>query len=528
MALGCLLALVVLSGESVVTAGPPSVAIDSRVLDDTASGQIGHVIVVLRQQADLSRSAAIADRDARGRQVVASLGRAAAAAQPSVEQHLTTLGAKHRAYWIVNAFAVEGNRAVVDAIAARPDVAAIESDRPFQVALERPTPAVASATATIEWNVSWIDAPAVWATGDTGQGRVFASADTGVEWDHPALKPHYRGWNAAMASHDYNWWDAIHQQIATTPNPCGYSTPAPCDDNGHGTHTTGIGVGDDGAGNEIGVAPGATWIGCRNMDQGTGRPSTYIECLQFFLAPTNLQGQNPDPTKRPDVVNNSYYCPPSELCSTGSLQSAVDSMRAAGIFMAVAAGNDGPSCSTIQYPPALYTSSITVGATDYQTDAIASFSSRGPVTADGSNRPKPNLAAPGVNVRSSYPTDSYAVLSGTSMAAPHVAGTVALLWSGFPSLRGDVNDTEVYLESSAGHQTTTQGCGSNGTTQVPNNVFGYGRIDALAACNAAASALTLGVTPSPTALPTSTPATTPTLAPFRLILPVVANQFTGC
>jgi subtilisin family serine protease len=508
-----------------VTAGPPPATIDSRVLDDTANGQVGHFIVVLRQQADLSRATAIADRNARGQQVVTALQQAAATAQPPVHQHLTALGAKHRAFWIVDAFAVEGNRAVVDAQAARPDVAAIESDRAFAVPLEKPVPAATTATSGVEWNVAWIDAPAVWATGDIGQGRVFASADTGVEWDHPALKSHYRGWNGVTASHDYNWWDAIHEQIAVTPNPCGYSTPAPCDDVGHGTHTTGIGVGDDGAGNQIGVAPGATWIGCRNMDQGTGRPSTYIECLQFFLAPTNLQGQNPDPTKHPDVVNNSYYCPPSELCATGSLQSAVDSMRAAGIFMAVAAGNDGPTCSTIQYPPALYASSITVGATGYLTDAIASFSSRGPVTADGSNRRKPDVSAPGVNVRSSYPTDSYAVLSGTSMAAPHVAGTVALLWSRFPSLQGDVNDTEAYLESSASQQTTTQGCGGDGTTQVPNNVYGYGRIDALAACNAAVSGAGVGVTASPTVV------ATPTLAPFRVLLPLVGNQgkwIAGC
>jgi subtilisin family serine protease len=474
--------MMLLAGVTVASTAKQPAPIDPRVLDDTANGKIGHFIVVLGARADLSRMGSIADRDARGRAVAGSLLQTANASQPSVDQHLTALGAKHRAYWIVNAFAVEGGRSVVDVMAARPDVAAIESDRPFHVTLEKPTRVAPAATASIEWNVSWIDAPAVWGQGDTGQGRVFASADTGVEWDHPALQPHYRGWNGTVATHDYNWWDAIHEQIASTPNvTCGYSSPVPCDDDGHGTHTTGIGVGDDGAGNQIGVAPGATWIGCRNMDQGTGRPSTYIECLQFFLAPTNLQGLNPDPTKRPDAVNNSYYCPPSELCSTGSLQSAVDSMRAAGIFMAVAAGNDGPTCSTVQYPPALYGSSVTIGATGFETDAIASFSSRGPVTADGSNRSKPDLVAPGDSVRSSYPTDTYAVLSGTSMAAPHVAGTVALLWSHLPTLRNNVALTETYLEWSANHLTTTQGCGGDRATQIPNNVFGFGRIDALSA-----------------------------------------------
>jgi subtilisin family serine protease len=472
--------LALLAGAASIgqTAANGTATVDPHVLADTANGQVGAFIVVLRSRANLAGLATIRDRNARARQVVGALVQAAATSQPPVEQHLRALGSNPRPYWIANAFAVTGNRAVVDAMAARPDVAAIESDRPFTTPLERPSASAPAATAGIEWNVSWIHAPSVWATGFTGQGEVIASADTGVEWDHPALKPHYRGWNGAVATHDYNWWDAIHVQIATTTNPCGYSVPVPCDDLGHGTHTTGIAVGDDGAGDQIGVAPGATWIGCRNMDQGVGRPSTYIECLQFFLAPTDLTGANPDPSKHPDAVNNSYYCPPSETCTTDSLQSAVDAMRAAGIFMAVAAGNDGPGCSTVQYPPTLYASSITVGATDNQSDAIASFSSRGPVTADGSSRTKPDVAAPGVAVRSSYPVDSYAVLSGTSMATPHLAGVVALLWSAFPTLRGDVADTETYVEQSAVREYDTQGCGGDSSSQIPNNVYGHGRIDA--------------------------------------------------
>src|SRR5438552_17459211 len=155
------------------------------------------------------------------------------------------------------------------------------------------------------------------------------------------------------------------------------------------------------------------------MDQGIGRPSTYIECLQFFLAPTDLRGHNPDPTRRADVVNNSYSCPPSEMCISNSLQTAVDAMRAAGVFMAVAAQNSGPACSTVQDPPGIYQSSISVGATDFMTNVIAGYSSRGPVTSDSSGRMKPEVVAPGSLVRSSFLPNAYATLSGTSMATPH-------------------------------------------------------------------------------------------------------------
>ena len=103
-----------------------------------------------------------------------------------------------------------------------------------------------------------------------------------MRWTHDALKPHYRGWNGTSADHNYNWWDAIHSGGGL----CGPSSQEPCDDNGRGSHTTGTSIGDDGSGNQIGVAPGAKWIRtCRNMDQGVGTPATYTECFEFFMAP---------------------------------------------------------------------------------------------------------------------------------------------------------------------------------------------------------------------------------------------------
>jgi subtilisin family serine protease len=216
------------------------------------------------------------------------------------------------------------------------------------------------------------------------------------------------------------------------------------------------------------------------MDQGWGTPATYLECLEFFLAPYPVGGTPADgnPAMAPDVTNNSWTCPPEEGCSWDTLQAAIEAQRAAGILTVVAAGNSGPSCSTVQDPPAIYDAAFSVGATDAG-DNIASFSSLGPVTVDGSNRLKPDISAPGDNIRSSAPGGDYASASGTSLAAPHVAGAVALLWSASPALKGHVDATERALASSAVPRFSSQ-CGDPGDA-VPNNVFGWGRLDAMAA-----------------------------------------------
>ncbi|HEY1330526.1 MAG TPA: S8 family serine peptidase [Actinomycetota bacterium] len=472
-------------------AAAPRAAVAPRVLADTANGRVAHFLVELRSQANAAAVASTAHSwTAEGRAVFGALRATASATQPSVRAQLDAMGATYRAYWVVNAFAVVGTRAVVDAMAARPDVLRIESDDAFRVQLEQPESVHVKAArpGSVEWNIAMVNAPAMWAKGFRGQGMVYANADTGVEWTHPALKPHYRGWNGSTADHNYNWWDAIHSDISGDgTNPCGFSSQAPCDDYGHGTHTMGTGIGDDGGANQIGMAPGAKWIACHNMDENVGRPSTYIECMQFFIAPTDLQGQNPNPDLRPDAVGNSYGCPlgpppGGETCNANSLLTAMNNVRSAGVFMSVSAGNDGPSCSTVDAPPANYDSAISIGATD-SNDNIAFFSSRGPVTIDGSNRRKPDLSAPGVGVRSSYPTDTYAVLSGTSMASPHVAGAVVLLWSAMPGLRHDVDLTEQILEQSAVRKDQNETCGGIPGNQYPNNTVGYGRLDVLAAYN---------------------------------------------
>ncbi|GEM_PF-370715 len=453
------------------------------VLEATKDGGRADFLVLLKEQADLMPAYHIPTRNARRHWVYRTLVETASRTQSPLRAWLDAMSVPYRSFYIVNLILVRsGDLALARALAARPDVARIEANPRILNTLPRPVrmegPQMRSPTA-IEWNIQQVNAPAVWAMGYTGQGIVVGGQDTGYEWSHPALINQYRGWNGSVASHDYNWYDAVA------------ASPVPVDPHGHGTHTMGTLVGDDGAGNQIGMAPGARWIGCRNMDsKGYGSPDTYLTCFEFFLAPYPLDG-TPDqgnPELGPDVTNNSWSCPVYEGCAWDTLQAAVEAQRAAGIFTVVAAGNNSSGgCSTISEPPALYDAAYTVGATT-SNDTIASFSRRGPVTIDGSGRLKPDLSAPGVNIRSSVPGGWYQVNQGTSMAAPHVAGAVALLWSARPALRNQIDLTEAILNETALPLYSTQ-CGDP-PASVPNNVYGWGRLDALAAVQRAFEPLT--------------------------------------
>ncbi|NOT62712.1 MAG: S8 family serine peptidase, partial [Acidobacteria bacterium] len=468
------------------------------VIERTASGKPTEFLVILADKADLSGVNELKSKLEKGRLVRNALFAKAQQTQAPLLAWLRARGVEHRSFYIVNAIWVRATRAVALSLAARPEVARIEGNpsirnlapvKPTEAELQAALNAVASPQApqAIEPGVSYIRAPEVWAQGFTGQGIVIGGADTGVEWNHPALKNHYRGWNGLTANHNYNWHDSIH----TGGGVCGPNAVTPCDDNNHGTHTLGSAVGDDGASNQIGVAPGAKFIACRNMDQGNGTPATYLECMEWFLAPYPVGGtpSQGDATKAPDITTNSWGCPPSEGCSQGTLQTAIEAQRTAGIMTVVAAGNSGSACSTIVDPPSHYDAAYTVGAISSATGLIATFSSRGPITIDGSNRRKPDITAPGVAVRSAVRGGGYSSFNGTSMATPHVAGAVALLWSAHAALRHQITDTENFLNEAAVDVTSTS-CSSSG---VPNNVYGFGRLDIKAAVDLAGAA-TLNIT----------------------------------
>ena len=468
--------------------------ISPQVLSDTADGNSTSVIILLADQADVSAAYDMKDQDARGWFVYNALTQHAARSQVGLQQYLKSKGIDYQSFWAANMLVATADRSVVEQLAERSDVASVDSNRPARW-IEDPTianfglaPSKANAPDTAEWGVLNVNAPAVWALGFTGQGMVVANEDTGMRWSHNALKPKYRGWNGTTADHNFNWHDSIHSGGGS----CGPNAVEPCDDSGHGTHTTGTTVGDDGTGNQIGVAPGAKWIGCRNMDQGNGTPATYTECFQFFIAPTDLAGNNANPALRPHVINNSWGCPASEGCVTrAELETIVNNTEAAGIFVEVSAGNSGPNCSTVTDAPAIYSASFSTGAIDIS-NVLAGFSSRGPSTFYTPNLLKPNLSAPGVNVRSSTRTSdtSYGNLSGTSMAGPHVVGVVALLWSARPQLVRNIAQTKTILQSTANPAVTVtpQTCGGTPSTEIPNNSFGFGRVDALAAVNAVPTA----------------------------------------
>ena len=474
---------------SIVAAAPAwQSRVDPWVLKESASGP-AEFLVFLAEQADLSGAEFLPTKAARGAYVYRQLSQTAARTQPALLQALRQAqaadpGVEYQSLWVANMVWVRGPAALVQALARRPDVAHLYANPWVQLketaAAPADDPRRPAAAVGIEWNITKVGAPQVWALGVTGQGAVIGGQDTGYDWDHPALKNQYRGWNGSAANHNYNWHDAIHTNDYHTPagNPCGFNLTVPCDDGFHGTHTMGSMVGDDGGSNQVGVAPGARWIGCRNMEQGWGTPATYAECYQWFIAPTDLNGQNPRPDLAPDVINNSWGCPTSEGCTDPNvLKSVVEAVRAAGILTVHSAGNYGSACSTVSEPAAIYDASFSVGATDIN-DAIASFSSRGPVTVDGSNRLKPDISAPGQDVRSSVPGTGYGLLSGTSMAAPHVAGLAALMVSAQPALSGRPALIESLVQRYAVPRTTTQTCGGVSGSSIPNNTFGYGRIDA--------------------------------------------------
>jgi subtilisin family serine protease len=481
------------------------------VIDHTANGQRAEFFVVLADQADLIGAASLPTKAEKGRFVYQTLLGKARNSQEPILQLLRDRKIEYRSFYIVNAILLKGDRQLAETLAARADVARVTGNPDIHNDLPQPGPVEVSPLAprnpdTIEPGIVYTHAPDVWALGFKGETIVVASADTGVRWTHNALEPHYRGWDGTAANHNFNWHDSIHDSVG---NPCGNDSQEPCDDFFHGSHTTGTAIGDDGMGNQIGMAPGAKWIACRNMDQGTGTPARYIECMEFFLAPypLNCTPDQGDPSKAPDITINSWGCPASEGCVVGDeLQAAVEAQEAAGIQMVVAAGNSGPACSTVSDPPSFYDASYTVGALNTGTDTIAGFSSLGPVTRDGSNRTKPDITAPGTNTRSaSNACDScYTFASGTSMATPHIAGAMALLWSAIPSLQHQITDSRDALDNSAVFISSTQ-CGTAGP---PNNVYGWGRVDILAAVG------TPGPTPSvsPTPVSSATPcgATTPT------------------
>ncbi|MFQ5814035.1 MAG: S8 family serine peptidase [Anaerolineae bacterium] len=395
-------------------------------------------IVYLKEQANLKPAQLMAAKLARRQTVVSALQATARRTQADIVAYLEQRKsggrvANYTSYWVFNGLAVTGDLETLLDLAARPEVERIRANHRHQL----PNPKLKvqnpkSNRQSVEWNIARVRADEVWRDLDVaGAGVVVANMDTGVDWTHPALQTKYRG---SSGDHSYNWYDC------TDIYPS-----APADGYGHGTHTMGTIVGSDPGGNlHIGMAPEAQWMAVKVLDDyGVGYDTWIHAGFQWLLAPTDLNGENPDPSKAPDVVNNSWGPFPLNVADPTFLPD-VQALRAAGIFPVFAAGNEGELGDGTVAAPAGYPESFTVGATDFE-DAIASFSGRGPSFWE---ELKPEVSAPGVDIRSSVPGGGYeGGWSGTSMAAPHAAGLAALLLSADPTLT--ISELENFMKYTA-------------------------------------------------------------------------------
>ncbi|WP_425955580.1 carboxypeptidase regulatory-like domain-containing protein [Xylanimonas sp. McL0601] len=457
------------AGQSVITSDVAPNAQDkftAAAADALSKGQKADFWVKLADKADLSTATSIADWNERGQYVYDSLTKVAATSQRDVVAELEAAGVDYKPFWISNRVLVKhGDLALATQLASESEVkqihetTVIKSDKPVL------HPSSDKGLNGPEWGLQAIHAPEAWAMGATGAGIVVSSVDSGVDVHHPALETKYRGYQAdGTLDNDYNFFDVA--------GVCGASGD-PCDIDSHGTHTMGTMVGSDGGSNQIGVAPDAKWVEANGC--ATCADADLLEAGEWQVAPTRQDGSDPDPSKRPNIVNNSWGYNAGGIIDDWYAD-VVDAWAAAGIWGAWSAGNKGPTCSTASSPGA-NTIDYSAGAFD-SSGRIAYFSSRGP-GEDGLT--KPNIAAPGVAVRSSVPGGGYALGDGTSMASPHVAGAVALLWSYAPSLVGDIAGTQALLDATATNVDDT----SCGGTADDNNVWGEGKLDVVALLEAA-------------------------------------------
>lgn len=341
-----------------------------------------------------------------------------------------------RPFWVFNGFAVTATADTIRELAARTDVATVVPDRIFTLA----STSVQSAPATDNWNLDKIGALTLWSMGFTGQGVVVANMDTGVDSGHPALGSKWRGGSNS-------WFNPYN------------GTAVPYDLSGHGTATMGVMVAGNTSDNRVGVAPGAQWIAAKIFDDANPPQTTLSkihDAFQWMLDPDG----DPATDDSPDVVNNSW-----DMDNPGQYDDEfaddIQSLKAAGISVVSVSGNvlirqqSGESTSPGNNPGA-----FPVGATN-ENDLITSFSARGPSAFDGSFFPM--LVAPGAAIRTTDLYNTYVSYSGTSLAAPHVAGAIALLRSATPGLTAQ--DAETALKNSVVSATG------------PNNAYGYGRLD---------------------------------------------------
>jgi uncharacterized repeat protein (TIGR01451 family) len=477
-----------LAGLATVIGFLPLLAMAAPPIDPVASGKIDPELadqmavagranfwIGMAQRADLS-AAYDMDWQERGWYAYHTLADHARKTQAGVVAYLKAQGLAYESFWIDNSIYVRGGTlAAVQGLVARTDVARLKADETIYLP-EPPPVGTASTQGTYDdWGLDWVHAPDVWALGYDGSGIVVASIDTGVQYNHPQLDETYRG--AVDGSDQYNWCDPS--------DICPGDTP--CDNNGHGTHVMGTlsGENDDppATPNLIGMAPASTWITCKGCESNSCSDLALTQCAQWIAAPTEIMSGScgtsgtPNPDKRPNIVNNSW----GDVVSDPWYQGYVQSWRAFGIFPAFSAGNAN-TCASVG-SPGDYPESFS--SANHRSDGTINpvYSSRGPSSFGSTPYCKPNIAAPGTGICSAVPWNLYTCgYTGTSMASPHVAGAIALLWQACPALIGQIDLTFQALQNSAAPPPADPCAGIAGCADAGCNcTYGYGYLDAYAA-----------------------------------------------
>ncbi|HRE40974.1 MAG TPA: S8 family serine peptidase [Ignavibacteria bacterium] len=367
------------------------------------------------------------------------------------------------AFWITNMFYIDATNEVLTALSRRPEFSFMDydelsfNDKPMSDTYEISN----SPTESIENGLKAIKADSLWRMGYTGAGRTVMNIDGGVDGNHVALSSRWWGNNGRPWYHA--WFDPI-APVSQFPFDCG----------SHGTHTIGIMTGR-GANDTVGVAIDARWMAAGVTDcPGASYPSMNIASFQWAMNPDS----NIATMDYPDAISCSWQDPNAgNQCDVNNIYNlTLSAVEAVGIGVCFSAGNSGPGASTVTPPKNMNIDSVhifAVGAVDGNIAGwpIASFSSRGPSTCGGTGTLaiKPEVVAPGNNVRSTIPNNNYGNNSGTSMASPHVGGSIALLKQVAPNLTGKQIKAILF--------TTATDLGTAGE----DNTYGKGMIDLMAA-----------------------------------------------